>query len=339
MKPDRDGTSELRLVKLKARTLLIAIAAMLSAVGAIKLGVAALARMALGQARVPGTLDATMGSIASVPMVALSQAALAFVVLAILLFSITPLGRRQVVAVLVGGLFLCAVTALASAPTARILRVFPSQLEWAMMLGRFDHAERLLEAAGHSAEKNYVKAQIDMRAGDAAALRISAPRVLTLSDDAHDPAQAGRKDTRISIPPRLVPQVREALMTDPNAALAKYGEAAVRAVDPDQQWGSPFAPVKAGSVNDYDAFVTALTFEPAVIHALDVALNGTPRTRVGTLWEIQHRRSRAPLTSAGTSARAAAALALLLLSAGLALLWNAMRSRVWAIHRKLTFTD
>lgn len=104
-------------------------------------------------------------------------------VLAIIGFSMGVFKRTPARVVMIPPLVVGLVTAYFVPDTSHWLHVLPSKLERDIMHGRFDAAERVLKESGaHAAIKQYVQAQIALRANDSHALRIYGEPVLKLAD-------------------------------------------------------------------------------------------------------------------------------------------------------------
>jgi hypothetical protein len=119
-----------------------------------------------------------------------------------------------------------------------------------------------------------------------------------------------------------------ALRADDRAALRAHGLPLLDAVDQ-----VLYAP---GETSIDPALRLVLRFEPAVLHAIDVALHdGRPRREIGLQWEADHAGGSGRLRQA--AALVAVPLGALLLGAALALvrLWNTMRRRVARLQVEL----
>jgi hypothetical protein len=178
-----------RLNSLKFRTLLTALTALACGYVGARMAVAPLSRLGTwiyGQAVQQGSLPPV-----HVPVVFASdlgnwlpQAAFLLVsALAIVGYSAGVFGRARARVVMIPPLLLGVATMFFIPATSQWMHVFPSQLERDIMHGRFDAADSVLKEAGtHLAVKQYVQAQIALRANDEQTLKTFGEPVLKLAD-------------------------------------------------------------------------------------------------------------------------------------------------------------
>lgn len=318
------GGPQGRLRQLKASTLLAGAASLLCGVGALQFAARAYAASS-GAVHVP---DAAAGG-------ALAPALYLMLGGAVAILAMLSLGRlaRLPVGLAVGGLLLAgAGGVLLLAPGARLMQQLPSALERQLMGAEPAAAARLLQAAKvHPAALHYALAQLALRGGDQAALRQHAETVLQLADEwaygvAQPPAPV---QERPAYTEQELAEVRALMKKDPDRALGSTDSgklnAAFAAADPARDSG-PRAP---------GAMDVVERFRPAVVHALDVALNGAPLTQVGMGWEQQHGAGHGAGTPAATMALGLGALLLAAAALGLGALWSSMLHRVRRIEAQL----
>ncbi|MES2536339.1 MAG: hypothetical protein V4632_10760 [Pseudomonadota bacterium] len=186
---DAERPASNRLGSLKFRTLLTALTALACGYVGARMVVAPLSALgtwvygqvvqqgALPPVHVPVVFESELGNW-------LLQAAFLFVsALAIIGFSAGVFGRARARVVMIPPLLLGVATMFFIPATSQWMQVFPSRLERDIMHGRFDAADRALNEAGaHLAVKQYVQAQIALRANDEQALKNAGEPVLKLAD-------------------------------------------------------------------------------------------------------------------------------------------------------------
>lgn len=134
-----------------------------------------------------------------------------------------------------------------------------------------------------------------------------------------------RQNTKIN--PYIKAQI--ALRAKDQTSLQTYGQAVLRQAD-EWVYGQ-----NDGSAEDKASRDLAVLFEPEVVYALDVALNGLPQTQVGIRWQ-QEQKSRV-LSSVwfGVIVSVVLGLILLLIAMMLLSLWRGMRKRVVEIQDQI----
>lgn len=215
-----------RLNSLKVRTMLTAITALLCGFIGAKLMVAPLARIfAWGYGRMlkQGNLPLVHVPLGASTELAdwLPQATFLLVsALAIVGFSAGFFGRMSARVVMIPPLLAGLAFTYALPATSQWMHLVPSKLERDIMHGRFDAAESVLKQASlHPAVKQYVQAQIALRANDAQALRTYGEAVLKLADQlAYDlPATAdhGAVSAAVQFNPEVIYALDLALNREP----------------------------------------------------------------------------------------------------------------------------